>query len=213
MPPLPRLITFDVFGTIVDWRRGLMDACREAGRPITAEEFEMVINSQAAIEDGPFRPYAEITAASLVSVLGLEAAAAERIGERVGEWPPYPDSPDALGRLAAVTRLVAMTNSDLRHGEQARRHLPFPAGDWITAEAVRVYKPSPAFWHSVAVRVGIEPGPDWWHASAYADYDLETAAGLGLTTVFVERPHAHPGPADITVPDLTRLADLVDGLA
>jgi hypothetical protein len=46
--------------------------------------------------------------------------------------------------------------------------------------------------------------------SAYADYDLRTARELGLTCVLVRRPHSRPGDADVTVPDLAALADLVE---
>ena len=51
--------------------------------------------------------------------------------------------------------------------------------------------------------------PAWWHVSGYADYDLDVARRLGLTTVFVARPHARPGAADHQVSDLAGLADLV----
>ena len=61
----------------------------------------------------------------------------------------------------------------------------------------------------MARRVGIEPGPHWWHASAYADYDLATANRLGQTTVFVKRPHARPSDATYSVNNLTELAALL----
>jgi FMN phosphatase YigB (HAD superfamily) len=50
----------------------------------------------------------------------------------------------------------------------------------------------------------------WWHVAAYADYDLAVAGRLGLTTVYVERPHRRPGEADLVVPDLAALAALVE---
>jgi FMN phosphatase YigB (HAD superfamily) len=103
-----------------------------------------------------------------------------------------------------------MTNSDRAHGEQLQEQLGFPLTDWVCAEEVRVYKPSVAFWHAVAGRRGVTPGPHWWHVSAYADYDLQTAGRLGLTTVFVARPHARPGQADHQVADLGQLAALVE---
>ena len=62
----------------------------------------------------------------------------------------------------------------------------------------------------MARRRGVNPGPHWWHVSAYADYDLETAGRLGLTRVFVARPHARPGLADHQVADLGQLAALVE---
>jgi 2-haloalkanoic acid dehalogenase type II len=209
----PRLLTFDIFGTVVDWRRGLTEALARAGRPLEEREFDAVVDRQGALEqEHPFRNYREITRLSLIDVLGLDAAAADAIGETVGQWPAYGDAPEALRRLMAIAPCVAMTNSDRAHGVQAQGALGFLLSAWICAEDVRCYKPSPAFWSDVSRRLGIEPGPAWWHVSAYADYDLAVARGLGLTTVFVGRPHARPGPADHRVANLGELADLVGGL-
>ena len=206
----PRLLTFDVFGTVLDWRQGLSLALAAAGRPLSGSEFDRVVDRQGELEQElPFRTYREITALSLVEVLGLDPAAADRVGASVGTWPLYPDSAAALRRLLAATPCAAMTNSDRAHGEGVRASLGFPLTAWICAEDVRCYKPAPRFWREVGRRLGVPPGPDWWHVSAYADYDGEVAASLGLTTVFVDRPHTRPGPATHRVADLAGLADLV----
>jgi FMN phosphatase YigB (HAD superfamily) len=101
---------------------------------------------------------------------------------------------------------VATTNSDEKHGRQAQRALGFDLDGWVTAEAVRCYKPDPGFWRHAAARRGVPFDRSWWHVSAYADYDLATARRLGLTCVFVARPHARFGPADLHVRDLAELA-------
>jgi 2-haloacid dehalogenase len=205
----PTLLTFDIFGTVVDWRAGLRADLATQGMALGDEDFDRIVDAQGADEAGLFRTYREITAASLVQTLALTPAAADAVGHNVGRWPPFPDSRDALGRLLRLAPCVAMTNSDSSHGEQCQEQLGFPLSDWVCAEEVRVYKPSVAFWHAVARRRGISPGRHWWHVSAYADYDLQTAGQLGLTTVFVTRPHARPGPADHQVADLSQLVALV----
>jgi 2-haloalkanoic acid dehalogenase type II len=209
---LPSLITFDVFGTIVDWRAGLQADLGSAGYPCSDALFDRIIAAQATTESGPFRTYREITAASLVQVAGLDAAVADHIGQHLGRWPLFPDSREALRRLQQMVPCIAMTNSDRIHSQQVQDQLGFSLSDWVCAEEVRLYKPDPAFWHAIAARRNIEPGRIWWHASAYADYDLRTASKLGLTTVFVERAHSLSGASDYRVGDLDRLADLVDGL-
>ncbi len=210
--PRPRLLTFDIFGTVVDWRRGLTQAVRAHGIELSPADFERVIDTQARLEAEAFRSYREVTAASLVEVLRLDPAAADAIGAAVGTWPLYPDAGAGLRRLQALAPCAAMTNSDRAHGEQVQAQLGWRLTHWIAAEEVRVYKPAEAFWRATAALVGIEPGPHWWHVSAYADYDLEVASRLGLTTVFVPRPHARPGPATHTARDLVALAELVEGL-
>lgn len=202
----PAMFTFDIFGTVVDWRRGLRAALAGRGLDLSDEQFDRVIDAQAGEESGPFRTYSEIVAGSLVSELRLGPEDAKRIGLEVGTWPLYPDSARGLARLQRIAPCVAITNSDRAHGEQVQTQLGFRLSDWICAEDSRVYKPSAEFWRHVSERRGIPFGRHWWHVSAYADYDLIPARSLGLTCVYVERPHARPGWADVTVPDLGRLA-------
>jgi 2-haloacid dehalogenase len=208
--PRPALLTFDIFGTVIDWRRGLESALRAEGVTVAPGDFDRIVDRQAVLERDGSIPYRDITARSLVEEVGLAPEAADRIGAAVGTWPLYPDSREGLRRLQAVAPCVAMTNSDRAHGEQAQEQLGFRLAGWVCAEDLRLYKPDPAFWRAVGARCGIEPSPDWWHVSAYADYDLDVARSLGLTTVYVERPHARPGPATHAVADLVALADLVE---
>lgn len=201
----PTLLTFDVFGTVLDWRSGLERDCAAAGRPLVPGDFDRILDRQAELESQPHHLYSEITRRSLVEVLGLEEGAAARIGARVGEWPLYPDSAAALRALMEIAPCAALTNSDRAHGEQVQVSLGFRLTDWLCAEESRLYKPDERVWRAMAARRGIAPGPDWWHVSAYADYDLAVANRLGLTSVFVARPHARPGEATHRVADLGEL--------
>ena len=194
----PDLLTFDVFGTIVDWRSGLGGA-----------DFDRLIDVQGELEQERFRPYAEIVAESLVRVRRLDVVTAARIAADAGSWPLYPDSREALRRLQRSTTIAATTNSDRTHGEQVQAQLGFRLDAWICAEEVRAYKPDRRIWEAASRKLGKPFDRSWWHVSAYADYDLRTARELGLTCVFVKRPHCRPGDADVTVRDLAELADVV----
>jgi len=178
----PSLLTFDIFGTVLDWRRGLVDAAAAHGVDIDDRRFQAVIDHQARAEAGPYRSYADIAAESLVAVLRMPKKAAR-----------------------------AMTNSDQSHGKQVQDQLGFRLNGWICAEDVRCYKPAPEFWTAVSSRRGVPFGSGWWHVSAYADYDMQTAARLGLTTVFIERDHNVWGPSSLTAPDLRALAGMLAG--
>ena len=137
---------------------------------------------------------------------------AERIAATIGDWPLYPDA-ISLRTLMTIAPCAAMTNSDRAHGVAIQTRLGFRLTDWLCAEEARVYKPDPSFWRLMARRRGIAPGADWWHVSAYADYDLDVANALGLTTVFVERGHARAGDASHVVTDLTSLTILIRRIA
>ena len=199
------LLTFDVFGTVLDWRSGLRAAL---GGSLSDAEFDRIVDRQGELERD-FRPYREIVAQSLVEELGTDVERAAQIGAAAGTWPLFSDSATGLRRLRAVARCAAITNSDPEHRPQIEEQLGFALDGWICAGEVRAYKPDPGMWRAAARRMGVAPGRDWWHVSAYADYDLGTARALGLTCVFVRRPHSRPGPADLVVEDLGGLADAV----
>ena len=194
------LMTFDIFGTVLDWRRGLA---------IPDEAFERVIDRQGELEQERFRPYREIVAQSLVDEMDASPEEAAARGARAGTWPLFGDSLAALRELRAVAPCAAITNSDLAHRPQIEAQLGFALDGWICAEQERTYKPDPQMWRAASRKLGVPFSRDWWHVSAYADYDHATARSLGLTCVFVQRPHSRPGPADVTVRDLAELAALV----
>jgi 2-haloacid dehalogenase len=204
----PALLTFDVFGTLVDWRRGLAEAVAPLGIALTDEAFDRVVDRQGAEERRTvFRPYREIVASSLVDELGISPAAADAVAAGVGRWPLFPDVRPALGRLLEVAPCVALTNSDAAHGAQVEAQLGFRLSAWICSEDLRIYKPRLRVWSAAAERLGASLDATWWHVAAYADYDLVPARALGLTTVLVARPHMRPGAADRSLADLAALAE------
>ena len=202
-----RLLTFDIFGTVLDWKTGLE---RSLGRPLTNPEFDRFIDYQGSDEQAQFRSYRSICARSLVEVFGLDPQKADAIGAEVGRWPLFSDSAEGMRRLQAIAPCVALTNSDRAHGEEVQEQLGFRLSNWICAEEIRSYKPSLAHWEEASRRLGVPFGPDWWHVSAYGDYDLSVAAKLGLTCVFIARPHSRPGPHDSAFTDLLHLGGTLD---
>jgi 2-haloalkanoic acid dehalogenase type II len=205
----PRLFTFDIFGTVVDWQLGLREALQAIGRPLAPGEFDRVIDFQGRDEQTPpHRPYREIVARSLVAVLGVGEPEARAIGEAVGRWPLFADAIDGMRRLMALAPCVATTNSDRAHGSDVQARLG-RLSEWVCAEELGLYKPDPRFWQATAERLGSPLDRSWWHVSAYGDYDLEVARALGLTCVFIARPHQRPGPADVTAADLLALAEQI----
>ena len=114
-----------------------------------------------------------------------------------------------MARLQKLAPCVATTNSDRAHRAGVESQLQRPLNGWICAEDVGAYKPDVRVWQQASTVMQVPFSRNWWHVSAYADYDLKTAMELGLTCVFVQRPHARPGPHHIRVRDLAELADVV----
>jgi 2-haloacid dehalogenase len=139
-----------------------------------------------------------------------------RFGGSVGEWPAFPDSPDALARLARRFRLGVITNcdGDLFAASNRRLGVTF---DWVvTAEEVGSYKPDRRNFEAAFARLDV-PRERILHVAQSLFHDHVPAKALGLTTVWIDRRHDRPGsgatpPADaapdLTLPDLASLAEI-----
>jgi 2-haloacid dehalogenase len=222
------VMTFDCYGTLIDWETGLLAALRAALGP-TADALgddpllELFARHEAAAEAGPYRRYRDVLGACLVAIadeLGGSAdeAAAASFGGSVADWPAFADSVGALARLRTRYRLGVVTNcdDDLFAASERRLGLAF---DWVvTAQQVGSYKPDPRNLEVALERIG-RPRDRVLHVAQSLYHDHVPAKALGLSTVWVDRRQGRPGsgatpPAeatpDLVVPDLATLAELAD---
>jgi 2-haloacid dehalogenase len=222
-------LTFDCYGTLVDWETGLLQALRpvldahgvQRGDDALLEGYA---RHEAALEAGPYAPYREVVADGLRRLgaeLGFEPAADELDGfsRSVGDWPAFPDSTAALKRLASHFRLGVITNcdDDLFARSNQRLGVDF---EWIvTAQQAGAYKPRPDPFQRAFERLDV-PRERILHVAQSLFHDHVPAKALGLTTVWVHRRHGRAGfgatpPAeaspDLTVPDMRTFADLATG--
>ncbi len=220
------VLTFDCYGTLIDWETGLLEALRQvaAAHDATAGDdqlLESFARYEAAVEAGSYRPYREVLGAALRGV-GEDVGFAptedevERFGGSVVDWPPFPDSAAALARLHERFSLGVITNcdDDLFAASAERLGTTF---DWVvTAQQARRYKPSPRNFELAFERIGL-PTSRILHVAQSLFHDHVPAKRLGLTTAWVDRRHDRSGfgatpPAtaapDLTVPDMASLAAL-----
>ena len=218
-------ITFDCYGTLIDWEAGLTAAFRSVlGAHGIAHDPEDVLTRyarhEAAAESGPFKTYAEVLASGLRGVaaeLGFEPTDDEvaRFSRSVEDWPAFPDSTGALHKLKERFRLGVLTNcdDDLFAASNRRLRVEF---DWvITAQQVGSYKPDERNFRVALDRVGLPPDR-LVHVAQSLFHDHAPAKRLGLTTVWIDRRHDRPGsgatpPADAspdaTYPDMASFAE------
>jgi len=223
------VLTFDCYGTLIDWETGILAGLRAVLRPRGIEPpdeelLERYAASEAATEAGPYRRYREVLATALLDVAhayGVEPTPAEIavFGGSVADWPAFPDTVDALARLAKRFRLGVITNcdDDLFAASNRRLGVTF---DWIvTAEQVGSYKPSERNFEIAFARIDV-PRERVLHVAQSLFHDHVPARRFGLSTVWVDRRHDRPGfgatpPAeakpDLTVPDMESLARIALG--
>ena len=210
------LLTFDCYGTLVDWEAGIIAAVRRVGGAHgTSPADDAILASFGAAEHvvqaERYRTYREVLALTLDRMgreLGFRPTPAEcdAFAASVGGWPPFPDTVDALGRLAARYRLGIVSNvdDDLFAETASRLATDF---DWIvTARQVGSYKPAPAHFKEMAARSGI-PVSRTLHVAQSLFHDIAPASALDYATVHVDRSSRARGtgatpPADAS-PDAT----------
>jgi 2-haloacid dehalogenase len=220
------VLTFDCYGTLIDWESGILAALRAplAAHGIEAADDDVLAafaRHEAEIEAGPYRRYREVLGevlAALVGHFGGEAGADERaaFGGSVADWPAFADSAAALAALHDRFKLGVITNcdDDLFAASQAKLGLTF---DYlVTAQQAKRYKPNPRGFELMFERVGLPPSRIL-HVAQSLFHDHVPAKRLGLSTVWVNRRAGRPGfgatpPADakpdLVVPDMATLASL-----
>ena len=220
------VLTFDCYGTLIDWEAGILAALRAplAAHGIEAADdpvLEAFARHEAEVEAGPYRRYREVLGEVLGAMLGHFGEAAtldERaaFGGSVVDWPTFPDSAAALARLHERFKLGVITNcdDDLFAASEEKLGLKF---DWlVTAQQARRYKPNPRGFELMFERVGLPP-TRVLHVAQSLFHDHVPAKRLGLSTVWVDRRAGRGGsgatPAatatpDLAVPDMATLASL-----
>jgi 2-haloacid dehalogenase len=224
-------MTFDCYGTLIDWESGILAALRPVleahGAEGEVEEEELLEafgRHETTVEAGEYLAYREVLA-GVLGRLGEELGfsptdeEASAFGSSVGEWPPFEDSPAALRALGTRFGLGVITNcdDDLFARSAERLGVDF---DWvITAERARAYKPSRRNFALAFETIGLPP-ERILHVAQSLFHDHVPAKRLGLATVWVDRREGRAGsgatpPAtaepDLRVPDLATLAELAAG--
>ena len=208
------VLTFDCYGTLIDWEAGIAAAARfQLGDAIASHSDEDLIAAFAAVEhdaEVPYKPYREVLALSLRGMgerLGFSVsdAQASGFGTSVGQWPAFPDSAEALQRLQERFKLVVITNCDDDLFAQSERRLGVSFGYVITAQQAGSYKPDHANFLLAFERID-EPRERILHVAQSLFHDHVPAKALGMTSVWIDRRQGRGGGASLDVeahPDAT----------
>jgi 2-haloalkanoic acid dehalogenase type II len=214
------VLTFDCYGTLIDWERGIADALRalalEAGAPFDrTAALHAYHEIEPAVQAETFRLYRDVlteTTRRLGVRLGwrLPAGRAGAVAESLPAWPPFPDTNAALERLAgAGCRLGILSNvdDDLLAGSRRLLAPRFDPGLIVTAQQVGSYKPAPGHFEAARRRIG---QGRWLHVAQSLYHDIAACRRLGVPVVWInrkgERPPA-PAGAEAEFPTLLAFAE------
>jgi 2-haloacid dehalogenase len=210
-------ITFDCFGTLIDWSAGLWRSFGEIFGPVVGERkqewFDAYVRAEAEVESGPYRSYREVLAVVTERLarefdLPLPAGREAKLAEMLPGWAPFPDTNDALARLKQRFRLGVLSNidNDLFAGTAKQFGIAF---DFVvTAEEVRSYKPAQGhFQRLIDAHGGTETV---LHVAQSLYHDGAPANEFGVAFVWInrykERNHTPVRPL-AEFPDLRSFAD------
>jgi 2-haloacid dehalogenase len=215
-----RWVTFDCFGTLVDWHAGFAAALRPIAGERTADLLTAFHRHEPRLEEErPHRPYTEVlTEAVRRSAEGMglcvtddQASALPRAWETL---PVFPDVEPALAGLrAAGYKLAVLTNCDDALFARTQRAFRQPFDLVVTAEQVKDYKPSLTHFRRF-YRVSGVAMADWVHVACSWFHDIEPARAMRIKRVWVDRDRTghDPSGASIRLADATGLVDAVKRL-
>ena len=215
-----RWLTFDCFGTLIDWRHGI----RTTGEllfPGRGQEFlDAYVTLEAEVEaEGSFKRYRAVLTdtcrrAARQLDLDLKTDDASALVSTIPHWPPFADVGAALAELRkSGWKLAILTNCDRDIIALTQRRLPASFDAVITAEDVSAYKPNPAHFRLFQSTFGSSAG-DWIHVAQSYFHDIRPTYELGITRIWVNRQGEKDDSsiADAMIRGLDELPPAVDRL-
>jgi 2-haloacid dehalogenase len=208
-----RWATFDCYGTLIDWNRGLRgELARVFGDHRADELLERYHELEPRLEADGRLSYREVLAAAMRQ-LGAPADEEDALARSLAGWRPFPEVPTALGEVRArgwKLAILSNTDRDLIEASIARLGVPFERA--IVASELGSYKPGHAHWTRFFAETGASR-EGHVHVAASLLHDIAPAAELGLRTIWIDRLGERPEPQPVRVlNDLRRLPETLEEL-
>jgi 2-haloalkanoic acid dehalogenase type II len=209
-----KLLSFDVYGTLIDWERGAMSAFEPALKASNKTDLDQkhilkVLHAFESAEEAknPTKKYSETLATvhpQLCKELGLNAPTEEEskaFGGSIGSWPAFPDSVAALKRLQKYFKLVVLSNVDndsFKKGNAGGLE-GFKFDAVYTAQDIGSYKPDLKNFEYMLKHVKEEFGVERNEVLQTAQsqfHDHHPARIMGIASAWIYRPGAAMGNRD-----------------
>jgi 2-haloalkanoic acid dehalogenase type II len=199
-----KVMTFDCYGTLIDWESGLLTALAPLRAAHPAPD-DAVLNAFARLEARqqaltPTMAYTDVLAAvhrQLAAEWGVppDPKADVRFGGSVGDWPAFPDTMQALRYLTRHVRLVILSNVDRASFQASQPRLGVTFDAVYTAEEIGSYKPDPRNFAYMLDRLAARgvAKADVLHVAQSLFHDHVPANAAGLASAWIDRRHASGG--------------------
>ncbi|HEV7427171.1 MAG TPA: HAD family hydrolase [Thermoanaerobaculia bacterium] len=219
---MPRydVITFDCYGTLIDWESGIANAfIRTAAMDGVTLTREAILRAYAdtehVVQTAGYQRYRDIlreTALRVAAVVGwpLTPERADFLADSLPSWQPFPDTNAALERLAAVSRLGILSNIDDHLLAATREHFTVDFDIVVTAQQVRSYKPVHVHFQTARELIG---KASWLHAAESNFHDVVPTNTLGIDNAWINRQRQKELPSGTPKYQFDDLAGLAAAMA
>lgn len=201
-----RALSFDVYGTLIDWESGMLAGLRPLADRLEAEMSDDAMLEMHARHESvaqavtPSRRYPDLLATvyrRCAEELGIAVGWEECVayGASVGTWPAFPDSFDALAYLKQHYRMIVLSNVDNQSFAASAEKLGIAWDAVYTAEDIGSYKPAQRNFDYLLAeikRMGIEKR-ELLHTAESMFHDHVPGRANGLDNAWIYRRHAKQG--------------------
>jgi 2-haloalkanoic acid dehalogenase type II len=206
-----RWVTFDCYGTLIDWNGGIRaELARVFGEERADERLERYHQLEPELEADGTRSYREVLTEAMRG-LGAPPGEEEALARSLPQWQPFSEVPEALaeaGEQGWKLAILSNTDRDYIDASIARLGVPFELA--IVASEIGSYKPALDHWRAFEERIGRAPDV---HVAASLFHDIGPANELGLPSVWINRLGERPGPEPTKEqPDLANLAATLEAV-
>ena len=218
-------VSFDCYGTLVDWETGIPSAATDALeaygiRKTNAEILQLFSDVEPIVQSsGGFKEY-RVVLREVMGMIGervgvqLDEERANSLADSLPRWPVFPDAGPALQALKQRYKLAIISNvdDDLFAGSAQALGIEFDAV--ITSQQAGAYKPNLSSFELAEAAMGVNK-ERWLHVGESLYHDIGPANQLGIRSVWVNRADRGGGTRktdavpDLVVPDLAALAEIM----
>ncbi len=207
-----KALSFDCYGTLIDWEAGLAHALRPLQQRSGATS-DALIEAHGVIEHQIEEEYPQLRYSELLEKVherlsrrfGVEpdVREARAFGQSVGDWPPFPDTVEALRYLKQHFKLIILSNVDRASFARSNQRLGVEFDHVFTAEEIGSYKPALRNFEYMLERLG-KAGiakDKLLHTAQSLFHDHVPANRLGIASAWIDRRHGMAGTGATVVPD------------
>lgn len=195
----PAWLTFDCYGTLVQFDEGLLAAveeilARRSAEPVDPQRLLAAYDRhEHALEEArPHRSFREVSALALERALGelglpFDPADADTLTGAIPRMPPFPETAPVLRDLKQMgfrLCIISNTDDDIIAGNVAQ--MEGLIDTVVTAQQAEAYKPSPTIFHHAHATLGVGPA-DIVHICASPHLDLAAARDIGFRCIWIDR--------------------------